>query len=495
MSYTIQWSSQLNGDPTPPAGKATITIANQTLDSSISIPLTGKGLSGYGQYQQENFIRLLENFASSIAPTAPTIGQAWYDSANNSLKVYTGVSGWVAQGSAPFATLAQAQAGTSNALIISPATLVPTATSIADNEINSIVPGMITTAISNAATAGTSVVFATLAQAEAGTSTTTVINPSTLVATIQAISPSISFTPVQQGGGAGQGNNKVYIGYSSGNNLLLQVDSTNFSNTWPISISGLAATANALNPANSYSAANFTATNQVVAQSFVANTGTLYLNSAGTAYIQAPTSGAWGMIFKPVFNGSTAAHLWTNAAGSGIMNLNSAGLLNITGQCQAASFSTNGQITTNYSNYLKIVLETSGAVNGYLGATAANCFTVVNGADNLFALTIDQSGNGVFAGDVTGTSDERLKQNWKALPDNYLENVAGLKYGIYDRIDIDAQQAGVSAQSMQTVLPQVVHEDSEGMLSIAYGNAAMVTVIELTKRVLELEALVKALTK
>ena len=48
---------------------------------------------------------------------------------------------------------------------------------------------------------------------------------------------SLGFTPVQQGGGTGQLTNKIYQGWS-GSNLLLQVDSTNFGSTWPISVNG-----------------------------------------------------------------------------------------------------------------------------------------------------------------------------------------------------------------------------------------------------------------
>jgi hypothetical protein len=48
---------------------------------------------------------------------------------------------------------------------------------------------------------------------------------------------------------------------------------------------------------------------------------------------------------------------------------------------------------------------------------------------------------------------------------------------------------------MQKLLPQVVLKDGEGYLSMAYGNAAMVSVIELTKRVLELEAIIAKLLK
>jgi len=54
---------------------------------------------------------------------------------------------------------------------------------------------------------------------------------------------SLGFTPVQQGGPAGYGADKVYIGWATdGSGLLCQVDSTNFGKTWPINVAGTAAT-------------------------------------------------------------------------------------------------------------------------------------------------------------------------------------------------------------------------------------------------------------
>ena len=44
----------------------------------------------------------------------------------------------------------------------------------------------------------------------------------------------LGFTPVQQGGGTSQSNNKLYIGWSGSSQLRLQVDSTDFGSVWPI---------------------------------------------------------------------------------------------------------------------------------------------------------------------------------------------------------------------------------------------------------------------
>ena len=52
----------------------------------------------------------------------------------------------------------------------------------------------------------------------------------------------LGFTPIQQGGGAGQGSNKIYIGWQ-GPYLNCQVDNTNFGSTFPMNINGNAATA------------------------------------------------------------------------------------------------------------------------------------------------------------------------------------------------------------------------------------------------------------
>jgi hypothetical protein len=55
-----------------------------------------------------------------------------------------------------------------------------------------------------------------------------------------AITTSLGFTPVRQGTGAGQLTNTVSIGWSSGNRLLVSVDTNAFANKWPIDIDGTA---------------------------------------------------------------------------------------------------------------------------------------------------------------------------------------------------------------------------------------------------------------
>ena len=73
------------------AGATLATIADSTLNNSAtSLTLIGKNYAGYGNFLNENFVFLLENFSNTTAPTSPLTGQLWYDSGNKVLKVYNG---------------------------------------------------------------------------------------------------------------------------------------------------------------------------------------------------------------------------------------------------------------------------------------------------------------------------------------------------------------------------------------------------------------------
>jgi len=96
MAYTINKTD----------GTTVATITDGTIDNSTSLTLFGKSYSGFGDLLNENLVKLLENAASTSAPSAPLRGELWFDTNTNQIKVYDGTSfkptgGSKAQSSAP----------------------------------------------------------------------------------------------------------------------------------------------------------------------------------------------------------------------------------------------------------------------------------------------------------------------------------------------------------------------------------------------------------
>ena len=96
----------------------------------------------------------------------------------------------------------------------------------------------------------------------------------------------------------------------------------------------------------------------------------------------------------------------------------------------------------------------------------------------------------VASANITAYSDERLKTNWRDMPEDYVTRLAKVKVGIYDRIDQEnVTQVGVSAQSLQKLLPEAIMtaKDEIQTLSVSYGNAALASAVELAKEVVLLK--------
>ena len=81
MAYTINKTD----------GTIVATVADGQIDQlSTDLTLIGKNYSGFGEALNENFIKILENFASTTRPTKPIRGQIWFDVNELKLKVYSG---------------------------------------------------------------------------------------------------------------------------------------------------------------------------------------------------------------------------------------------------------------------------------------------------------------------------------------------------------------------------------------------------------------------
>ena len=143
---------------------------------------------------------------------------------------------------------------------------------------------------------------------------------------------------------------------------------------------------------------------------------------------------------------------------------------------------------SNLANIKSDGLIDIGRYIDFHGASAeAADYTVRLDAGGSGSTTLTLTGAFVASSNVTAYSDERLKKNWRPVQEGFVEKLAKVKSGIYDRTDIEATQAGVSAQEMQKLLAETVQTGEDGTLSLAYGNAALVAAVELAKQVVELK--------
>lgn len=234
----------------------------------------------------------------------------------------------------------------------------------------------------------------------------------------------------------------------------------------------------------------------------------------------------YGITIRPLADSTTVMNIM-NAAGSSVGSISqtSTGITfngaiawtNVSGRPTAVSSFTNdsGYITgSSLTSYLAL---TGGTMTGVLSinrsdpqrliqsnntsaSNAAQYFVEHNlanvymgnlrGAVNIYtngsnAATFDISGNLTMVANVTAYSDERLKKDWRDLSNDFVARLASVKVGTYSRIDQEMRQVGVSAQSLQEILPESVLNDGQ-YLSVAYGNAALASAVELAKECVDL---------
>ena len=99
------------------------------------------------------------------------------------------------------------------------------------------------------------------------------------------------------------------------------------------------------------------------------------------------------------------------------------------------------------------------------------------------------AGNIVATGNVSASSDIRLKSDIEVITDA-LSKISEIRGVTFKRMGQRDRNAGVIAQEVETVLPEVVKTDTDGFKSVCYGNMIgllVEAVKELSARVEELE--------
>ena len=80
-------------------GSLLVELQDGVIDTTSSdITLVGRNYKGFGEYINENFIKLTESFASTSAPENAIAGQLWYDTSDQRLKIYNGTTFRIAGG-------------------------------------------------------------------------------------------------------------------------------------------------------------------------------------------------------------------------------------------------------------------------------------------------------------------------------------------------------------------------------------------------------------
>ena len=212
-----------------------------------------------------------------------------------------------------------------------------------------------------------------------------------------------------------------------------------------------------------------TNTTQIATTAFVQsattalNLGTMATQNANNVNITGGViTGSYGLTAANATNATTAASCSGNSATA-------------TNPQSGGSFITSSNIGSQSVNF-------ANSASTATTATTATTANALNAGNSYSVASLTASGN------ITAFSDERLKTDVQTFS-NALATVQALRGVSYIK---DGQaQVGVIAQEVQKVLPQVVQDNPNSYLSVAYGNIVGV----LIEAVKELKAEVEELKR
>jgi hypothetical protein len=127
--------------------------------------------------------------------------------------------------------------------------------------------------------------------------------------------------------------------------------------------------------------------------------------------------------------------------------------------------------------------------------TGMPLYFMTNGSASIKG-TLSIDGNWTVTGNVVAYSDARVKENVRVI-DNALARVRAIRGVTFTRTDMQdtaKRHAGVIAQEIEAVLPEVISDNDDGMKSVAYGNitALLIEAIkELQDEVTALRGMIK----
>lgn len=184
-----------------------------------------------------------------------------------------------------------------------------------------------------------------------------------------------------------------------------------------------------------------------------------YISRTSIGHLRSGTAN-WGstvIYFEGDAEGQDAKHWWFHHT-NGQFETNQ---LRVTGvsEFNTAMYSTAPSMMI--SNVTGMHLHSNSGLIGFLNSSGG------------WILHVDNAGNMVTISNTTAFSDIKLKKDLEIIP-NAIEKIQAINGYTYTRKDTGERQAGVVAQEIQKVLPEVVlsnkDENGEETLSVAYGN-------------------------
>jgi len=221
------------------------------------------------------------------------------------------------------------------------------------------------------------------------------------------------------------------------------------------------------------------ATGQIVTEIYASQYATLRANGAGTVKgeFTANSQSNW------LFIGTTTNHpVLFSTNDTERMRITSSGNVGI-GTSTPQSGLGNG-LTIDGSTYATLYLQNSGTQRGYFtgysGGLIINASTgtlaLNNGGSNVLIGTTTDNGERLYVsgsiratGSITANSDVRLKKNIERI-ENALQKVSEISGYTYNTIYDEDRHAGVIAQEIDKVLPEIVNKGNDGLMGVEYGN-------------------------
>jgi hypothetical protein len=118
------------------------------------------------------------------------------------------------------------------------------------------------------------------------------------------------------------------------------------------------------------------------------------------------------------------------------------------------------------------------------------------GTNNTERMSIAAGGDVTVAGTITSNSDIRLKENVEVITDavEKIKAIRGVTYTRNDLEDTTTRYAGVIAQEVEAVLPEVVLGDGDDIKSVAYGNLVSLLIEGMKEQQTQIDDLKSQLT-